>query len=364
MRFLMVTRIPGMIRYCMCVMALALMSGAFEGAVANDTSIGFTGGSPYPRKNTSVKLLEEDLTFVLGSEGSLVEVTYTLKNIGEPCELTIGFPYYTEKDVTDITSGDWALGIAGFVCLVDGRPVEVRDSRGPDVLKVKEHFSTVSWKLWNITFDRGQTRKVYHRFNGSMGGGLDNITVPNRGVSFFEYILTTAKNWQGPIGTFKLTVKTREPLKLSDIYGINYPGFISSSNSFVLEKKNFVPDKELYIAVFGEFVRHPLKGSENWLNPSFKPSGSHFSVALPLYSTERLTEVSLEGRTAKELTILRNEIYARHGRVFQDRALKEHFEAQSWYRANPSYSDRELSGIERGNIQFILEYQKKNNLMW
>jgi hypothetical protein len=132
----------------------------------------------------------------------------------------------------------------------------------------------------------------------------------------------------------------------------------------VLEKKNFVPEKELYISVFGEFERRPMKSSENWLNPSFNASASDFSGVLPWYSTVKLTEASLEGRSAKDLTILRNEIYARHGRVFQDNALKEHFEAQSWYYANPSYSDRDLSEIEQWNIQFIMDYQKKNNLTW
>lgn len=364
MRKITAKQILRMISLFLSVMALFLISGAFEGAVANDTTIGFTGGSPYPQKNTSVKLLEEDLTLILGSDGSLVEVTYILKNLGEKCELTLGFPYYTTKDVTDVDMGDWALGISEFTCSVDGRPVEVRDSRGPDVLKVKKLFSTVSWKLWNVTFDRGQTRKVYHRFKGSMGSSTGNSTVANRGVSFFEYILTTARNWQGPIGTFKLTVKTREPLKLSDIYGINYLGFTASNNSLVLEKKDFVPEKELYISVFGEFERRPMKSSENWLNPSFKASASYFSGVLPWYSTVKLTEASLEGRSAKDLTILRNEIYARHGRVFQDNALKEHFEAQRWYYANPSYSDRDLSEIEQWNIQFIMDYQKKNNLTW
>ena len=117
MRKITAKQILRMISLFLSVMALFLISGAFEGAVANDTTIGFTGGSPYPQKNTSVKLLEEDLTLILGSDGSLVEVTYILKNLGEKCELTLGFPYYTTKDVTDVDMGDWALGISEFTCL-------------------------------------------------------------------------------------------------------------------------------------------------------------------------------------------------------------------------------------------------------
>jgi len=75
-------------------------------------------------------------------------------------------------------------------------------------------------------------------------------------------------------------------------------GFTASNNSLVLEKKNFVPEKDLYILVFGEFERRPMKSSENWLNPSFNASASDFSGVLPWYSTVKLTEASLEGRSA------------------------------------------------------------------
>ena len=72
-----------------------------------------------------------------------------------------------------------------------------------------------------------------------------------------------------------------------------------SNNSLVLEKKDFVPEKELYISVFGEFERRPMKSSENWLNPSFKASASYFSGVLPWYSTVKLTEASLERALCK-----------------------------------------------------------------
>lgn len=348
---------------CLIIIALALLlPNSLQEAVANDTTIGFTGGSPYPLKSSSISLLQENLSLTLDKNESVVEVTYRLKNEGERCDVTIGFPYYTKKDLTYPDMGDSALGVSDFRCTVDGAPVEVKDSRGPDVLGMKDSFSTISWKTWQVSFNRGQTRTIYHRYFGSMGSSTGNATVTNMGVAFFEYILTTARNWKGPIGLFRLTVSPREPLCMSDIYGINYPGFERVKNSLVLEKKNFVPDRELFISVYGEYERRSMKGPDNWLNSSFSP-GLRQAVS-PHSSQERLTDSDLEPHTARELTIMRNEIYARHGRAFQDRELKSYFEAQDWYKANPSYRDADLSEVEKWNIRFILDFQKRKNRMW
>lgn len=44
-----------------------------------------------------------------------------------------------------------------------------------------------------------------------------------------------------------------------------------------------------------------------------------------------LTEEDLIGKTAYELLIARNEIYARKGRGFQDSSIQAYFDSQSWY---------------------------------
>ena len=56
---------------------------------------------------------------------------------------------------------------------------------------------------------------------------------------------------------------------------------------------------------------------------------------------------------------LRNEIYARHGRVFESLELKRIFEAVSWYNSRTNFSDSELNEIEKKNTEFILKYENK-----
>ena len=75
-----------------------------------------------------------------------------------------------------------------------------------------------------------------------------------------------------------------------------------------------------------------------------------------------LTEQDLAGHSAWELDIMRNEIYARHGRPFAEKKYQDYFMSQPWYQVNPNYSDSLLSFIEKRNARFILEYQRRMGL--
>jgi hypothetical protein len=70
-------------------------------------------------------------------------------------------------------------------------------------------------------------------------------------------------------------------------------------------------------------------------------------------STEPVTEESLGALFAEDLRLLRNEIYARHGRVFKDKDLQKYFDSQPWYKANPDFKDEQLSQIESDNLAKI-----------
>lgn len=78
-------------------------------------------------------------------------------------------------------------------------------------------------------------------------------------------------------------------------------------------------------------------------------------------SNQRLLTVDdLRNRTPDELRLMRNEIFARHGKVFKDQSLAQHFATQPWYHSNPALSSMKglLSAIEEKNIAFILAYEK------
>lgn len=56
---------------------------------------------------------------------------------------------------------------------------------------------------------------------------------------------------------------------------------------------------------------------------------------------------------------LRNEIYARHGRIFTTPEMKQIFESAPWYKPRKDFKDSDLNEIEKRNVDFIFEYEKK-----
>jgi hypothetical protein len=61
----------------------------------------------------------------------------------------------------------------------------------------------------------------------------------------------------------------------------------------------------------------------------------------------------LEGLSSKDTAILRNFIYARHGRPFAKEMYRAYFSQFGWYRAEASYTDSRLNGIERQNVEIL-----------
>ena len=70
---------------------------------------------------------------------------------------------------------------------------------------------------------------------------------------------------------------------------------------------------------------------------------------------EPITLEMVEGLFVEDLKVLRNEIYARRGRVFKDAKLQSYFIAQAWYQPNPDFKDDQLSEIEAKNLAIIRE---------
>lgn len=80
---------------------------------------------------------------------------------------------------------------------------------------------------------------------------------------------------------------------------------------------------------------------------------------LPDSADTYLTEEDLKDLTQEELRIARNEIMARHGRIFNDPALAAYFESKDWYNGTidpetfDSQTSSELNEYEMKNIALI-----------
>ncbi|MCM1280183.1 MAG: YARHG domain-containing protein [Robinsoniella sp.] len=83
---------------------------------------------------------------------------------------------------------------------------------------------------------------------------------------------------------------------------------------------------------------------------------------LPLSSTVLAKDEDLFNYSDNELTIARNEIYARHGRQFDSAYLQSYFETCSWYEGTipaKEFDESVLSQIEKDNLQMIKKAEEE-----
>ena len=77
---------------------------------------------------------------------------------------------------------------------------------------------------------------------------------------------------------------------------------------------------------------------------------------IPDSASRALTSADIENMTAQQLKYARNEIYARHGRIFSSSELQQYFSSRSWYRPTVSateFNESVLNEFEWQNISLL-----------
>lgn len=76
-------------------------------------------------------------------------------------------------------------------------------------------------------------------------------------------------------------------------------------------------------------------------------------------TTKPLTVGLLTNMFLEDALKLREEIYARHGKVFADHWTDGYFRSFKWYKPDPMFTLKSLSALEKRNVATILAYEKE-----
>lgn len=101
---------------------------------------------------------------------------------------------------------------------------------------------------------------------------------------------------------------------------------------------------------------HLIKGKETGSNRYERVD------RLPYTDSVRYTDEEVSCLDSYGLCITRNEIYAHHGRMFNDQEIQDFFNRQAWYVARYSSADFNedlLNEVEKDNIKLIRSYELK-----
>ena len=121
---------------------------------------------------------------------------------------------------------------------------EYRPIRGGSVFYLSDDLKK------NYCIDAG-TEKAITAAQAKAEQGPQNefgFSVNYLGLSFLDYILTTANTWKGPIGQFRLTLDKGSEQSLTSLCmdGIKKTG----PTTFVVEKTNFTPTEDIRVVFF------------------------------------------------------------------------------------------------------------------
>lgn len=115
----------------------------------------------------------------------------------------------------------------------------------------------------------------------------------------------------------------------------------------------------------GRLIITPSEIFDVWGNEliSSYESANEDDYILPQSDSVLLTEADIAGLTLREINYAKNEIYARHGRKFMSKELREYFESKSWYEPRISAESfdagRYLSDLENKNAAFLSEVEER-----
>ena len=154
---------------------------------------------------------------------------------------------------------------------------------------------------------------------------------------------------------------------------------IFGDNHFLYQTRYFVESADYLLEVFNEARKSIAKLNNTEISPilsisksspiksvqqsaerlTSEDSGKNMGVSgrYSIASDRLLTETDIEGCSKKDIRLMRNAIFARHGYIFKNKELADYFSTMDWYE--PRYSDvtSKLTEIELKNIEFLKKHE-------
>ncbi|MEY8426978.1 YARHG domain-containing protein [Lachnospiraceae bacterium 46-15] len=136
---------------------------------------------------------------------------------------------------------------------------------------------------------------------------------------------------------------TSDELLLYDNVEVDISGAIRIDDS-----KVFIDVKKIY----GEPRKAEIETEE-------KPENDDY--ILPESNARFLTDADVAGLSLKEINYAKNEIYARHGRKFDSKELRDYFNSKDWYKGKiepENFSDKVFNKYEKKNAKFLSQKEE------
>lgn len=311
------------------------------GLYANDTYFSMVGGSLVPTdfEETEIQMKEEVIHIDVYQEYYEVTVEFQFYNPGDTKNITVGFPFLCEG-----YSGEGKIN--DFKCWTNGKETSYEDK--PIIKEWQDKTDLQNAYVRNIQFKKNAITKtkIQYKCQYSYEGAL-----------VASYLYGTGKPWNKPIGKMTLQIDYHaEYLAVQTVHMFRR----------YLKNEEFNRKSEtLFEAVFENVEPTELNESLSVsIGSSYQGHGPRAFPAYFFYIDRLATQEDVFWLTKKQLRFNRNMIYALHGYEFKSKDLRDYVNTygKDWnppYKVNPDFSEDDFSEIEKANIKFLLEQEKK-----
>ena len=175
----------------------------------------------------------------------------------------------------------------------------------------------------------------------------------------YAQAVTTLSSWKTDVTALKKTIddkKAAEQAKAESEAESKRAAESKAAESKAAESKAAESKKNQTT----ETKKDSSKKDSSKNNSSSSNSSASSDYVLPGSSSQYLSASDVKNLSSYQLMIARNEIYARHGRKFNDSELQAYFNGKSWYKGtvNPEdFSTSVFNDCEIKNIQLIQSYE-------
>lgn len=175
----------------------------------------------------------------------------------------------------------------------------------------------------------------------------------------YAQAVTTLNSWKTDVTALKKTIddkKAAEQAKAESEAELKRAAESKAAESKAAESKAAESKKNQTT----ETKKDSSKKDSSKNNSSSSNSSASSDYVLPGSSSQYLSASDVKNLSSYQLMIARNEIYARHGRKFNDSELQAYFNGKSWYKGtvNPEdFSTSVFNDYEIKNIQLIQSYE-------
>lgn len=312
------------------------------------------------------------------SKGMKVVADFIFENeTDNEIKIKMGFPYYRGNSPSN------------FKAWIQNKPVNVEQgqlSEKAEVVIKDNNGIALDMYIWDILFSAHEQKKVKVEYYGGWGAPLHG-----KPYTYFIYITKTGALWRGNIGKadfyLKLTKSVASLLarKEKDFRLNIKPGnYILKDDQIEWHFIDWKPTENIGVALImggkgDKEFEDELHESERFKvltkkeyqteQKAIQILSSYFNEKIfdgdrRLYDVadiEKWKELHFADGIIQRLYIkaLRNEIYARHGRIFITPDMSKIFESTSWYKYRQAFRESDLNEVEKKNVEFIFEYEKK-----